>query len=101
MPILRLAYITLFLIALFTVFTLWAQIGGQGHLDLLPWYVKLALSVGSAFAIVRAASAAVGGARGWNPQSVRWLGLTLAALCLCGLASFYAHNNLEDSGDDS
>ena len=100
MPILRLAYITLFLIALFTVFTLWSQVGGQGHLDLLPWWVKLVLAAGASYAIVRASAAAVAGDRGWTPQSVKWLGLALAAMVLCGMASFYAHNNLEDSGDE-
>src|SRR5436305_4428530 len=100
MPILRLAYITLFLIALFTVFTVWSQVGGQSHLDLLPWTVKLVLAVSAAFAIVRAAGAAVAGEHGWNAQSVRWLGLALAVLVLCGMASLYAHNNLEDTGDE-
>jgi hypothetical protein len=100
MPILRLAYITLFLVALFTVFTLWSQVGGQGHLDLLPWHVKLVLAVTAAYGIVRAASAAVAGERGWNVHSVRWLGLALATLVLCGMASFYAHNNLEDTDDE-
>src|SRR5213076_2247154 len=98
---LRLAYITLFLIALFTVFTLWGQAGGQGHLDLVPWYVKLVLSMAAAFAIVRAAAAAVAGDRGWNPQSVKWLGLALATLFLCGMASYYAHANFEDNSDES
>ena len=101
MPILRLAYITLFLIALFTVFTLWSQVGGQGHLDLVPWFVKLVLAVSAAFAIVRATAAAVAGERGWNPQSVKWLGLALAVLALCGMASYYAHVNFEDSGEES
>src|SRR5215831_4935241 len=100
MPILRLAYITLFLIALFTVFTLWSQVGGQGHLDLLPWHIKLVLSVGAAYAITRATSAAVAGDRGWNLQSVRWLGLALAVLFICGMASYYAHSYLEDTGDE-
>jgi hypothetical protein len=100
MPILRLAYITLFLIALFTVFTLWGQVGGQGHLDLLPWHVKLVLAAAAAYAIVKASAAAVAGDRGWNLQSVRWLGLALTVLFLCGMASFYAHNNLEDEGDE-
>jgi|SRR5689334_24745754 hypothetical protein len=100
MPILRLAYITLFLIALFTVFTLWSQVGGQAHLDLLPWHIKLALAIAASYAIVRAAAAAVASERGWNPQSVRWLGMVLATLVLCGVASFYAHTNLEDTGDD-
>jgi len=99
-PILRLAYITLFLIALFTVFTLWSQVGGQDHLDLLPWHIKLVLAVGAAFAITRAAASAVAGERGWNLQSVRWLGLALVILFLCGMASSYAHNNLEDTGDE-
>jgi len=101
MTILRLAYITLFLIALLTVFTLWSQVGGQGHLDLVPWYVKLVLATSAAFAIVRAAAAAVAGDRGWNTQSVKWLGLALAALALCGMASYYAHVNFEDTGDET
>jgi hypothetical protein len=33
---LRLAYCFEFLIAMLTVFTLWSEIGGQGHLDLIP-----------------------------------------------------------------
>ena len=49
MPILRLAYITQFLVALIAIFVFWAQVGGQGHLDLLPWYVKLALGTGVAY----------------------------------------------------
>jgi hypothetical protein len=100
MPLLRLAYITLFLIALFTVFTLWSQVGGQGHLDLVPWHLKLVLGIAASFCIVRAAAAAVSGDRGWNGQSVKWLGLTLATLLICGLASYYAHVNLEDNGDE-
>ena len=101
MPILRLAYVALFLVSLVAVFTLWAQVGGQGHLDLVPWSVKLVLGIAVSYGIVRAAMAAVAGDRGWNAQSVKWLGLTLAAMVLCGLASLYAHNNLEDTGDDS
>jgi hypothetical protein len=36
MPILRLAYTTLYLIAIIAVFVVWSQVGGQGHLDLMP-----------------------------------------------------------------
>jgi hypothetical protein len=101
MPILRLAYIAVFLLSLITVFTLWGQVGGQGHLDLIPWSIKLGLGVGAAFAVTRAASAAVAGEHGWNGQSVKWTGLALAVLFLCGMASFYAHNNLEDNSDET
>ena len=54
MPILRLAYTTQFLIALIAVFVLWGQVGGQSHLDLIPWYLKLGLGMASAFAAVKA-----------------------------------------------
>lgn len=101
MPILRLAYVAVFLIALIAVFTLWSQVGGQDHLDLVPWSVKLVLGSVAAFAIARAAAAAVAGEHGWNGQSVKWTGVALVALFLCGMASFYAHTNLEDQGDET
>src|ERR1035437_942920 len=88
MPILRLAYSTLFLIALMAVFVLWSQVGGQSHLDLIPWPIKLVLGV-----------AAASGDRAWNGHMIRWLGLTLAVLAACGYASYYAHMNLEESDD--
>ena len=99
MPILRLAYTTQFLIALIAVFVLWGQVGGQSHLDLLPWFIKLGLGVPAAWAIVRATVAAVAGERGWNGQSVRWMGVALLFLFLCGFGSYYAHMYLEDDAD--
>ena len=99
MPILRLAYSTLFLIALMAVFVLWSQVGGQSHLDLVPWPIKLGLGVAAAYGVVRATAASVSGDRAWNGHMVRWLGLTLAVLAACGYASYYAHMNLEESDD--
>jgi hypothetical protein len=99
MPILRLAYSTLFLIALMAVFVLWSQVGGQSHLDLIPWPIKLVLGVAAAYSVVRATAASVSGDRAWNGHMVRWLGLTLAVLAACGYASYYAHMNLEESDD--
>ena len=66
MPILRLAYTTQFLIALIAVFFLWSEIGGQGHLDLMPWYLKLGLGTGVAYAAVKATAAAVAQERDGN-----------------------------------
>jgi hypothetical protein len=99
MPILRLAYSTQFLIALMAVFVLWSQVGGQSHLDLLPWPVKLVLGLAAAYGVVRATAASVSGHRAWNGQTVRWLGFTLAVLAACGYATYYAHLNLEESDD--
>ena len=100
MPLLRLAYITQFLIALIAVFVLWSEVGGQSHLDLMPWYWKLTLGGGAAFAAVKATMAAVGREKPWNGQSLRWLGVMLALLACCGLASYYAHLNEETDQDD-
>src|SRR5664279_20385 len=100
MPILRLAYSTLFLIAVIAVFVLWSQVGGQSHPDLLPWTVKLALGLSAAYGVVRATAASVSGDRAWNGQTLRWLGLTLAVLAACGYATYYAHLNLEETDED-
>ena len=91
MPILRLAYATQFLIAVIAVFTLWSEVGGQSHLDLMPWYLKLGLGGGAALAAVRATMCAVSGATAWNGGTVKWFGIMLALLAGCGLASYYFH----------
>jgi len=88
----------LFLIALLAVFQLWSQVGGQGHLDLVPWYLKLVLGGGAAFTTVKATAAAVAHERIWNGRTLRWAGILLALLIGCGLASYYEH--LYGEGDE-
>src|SRR3954452_19217694 len=100
MPILRLAYATQFLIAVIAIFTLWSEVGGQSHLELMPWYLKLGLGAGAALAVVNATKAAVEAPRGWNGGSLKWFGILLAFLIGCGLASYYVHVYGEsDEGD--
>ena|SRR5579871_6767306 len=99
MPLLRLAYTTQFLIAMIAVFALWSQVGGQSHLDLMPWYLKLGLGAGVAFAIVKATMAAVAQEKAWAGPTLKWMGITLALLIGCGLASYYYH--LYGETDDS
>jgi hypothetical protein len=100
MNLLRLAYSALYLIALIAVYVLWSQVGGQGHLDLVPWYIKLILGSLAALAVTRATAASVSGERGWNGHTLRWLGFAVALLVACGLASYYSHLYLEDTGDE-
>ena len=100
MPILRLAYATQFLIALLAIFVLWSEVGGQSHLDLMPWYLKLGLGAGAAFAVVKATVASVNGASTWNGATLKWFGIMLALLLGCGLASYYMHVYEESDEED-
>lgn len=102
MPILRLAYTTQFLIALIAIFFVWSQVGGQGHLDLMPWYLKLGLGAGAAYGIVKATMAAVSRDAAWNSGTLKWLGITLTLLLLCGLTTYYYHvyGESDDTGDE-
>jgi hypothetical protein len=100
MPILRLAYATQFLLALLAVFVLWSEVGGQSHLDLMPWYLKLGLAAGAAFATVKATAASVSGPSTWNGGTLKWFGILLALLLGCGLASYYMHVYEESDEED-
>jgi hypothetical protein len=90
------------MIALIAVFVLWAQIGGQSHLDLMPWYLKLVLGGGAALAAVRATIFAVSGVHAWNGSTLKWVGILIALLIGCGLASYYFHmfGESDDEQDD-
>ena len=79
MHTLRLAYATQFPIAVIAVYVLWSQVGGQSHLDLMPWYVKLGLGAGAAVAVVKATAAAVSKERAWNGRTLKWLGISAGA----------------------
>lgn len=87
----RLAYAIEFLLALVAVFTLWSQVAGQGHLDIIDWHWKLALGLAAAFAAVKATAAGVEGEMPWNAGLRRWLLVTAAILCACGLVTYYYH----------
>ncbi|HTS28212.1 MAG TPA: hypothetical protein VMH81_20200 [Bryobacteraceae bacterium] len=101
MPLLRLAYATQFLIAIMAIFVLWSQVGGQSHLDLMPWYLKLALGGGAAYATVKATMAAVAQERPWSGPTLKWLGILVALLVGCGLSAYYYHLYGEtDDADD-
>lgn len=97
--LLRLAYISEFLLAVIAILSLWPQVGGQGHLDLMPWYTKLALTAGLALAIVMGTASAVAHDRAWNAKTVAafLLGLMLAAGM--GAATYYYHLHENDDAD--
>lgn len=106
MPLVRLAYTTQFLIAWIAVFFVWEEVGGPYHLDLMPWWLKLALGTGIAYAVVRATAAAVAGAAAWNAGTVKWCALMLTLMAGCAVANYYCNLygeelDQQDGGDTS
>jgi len=94
-----------FLLALLSILELWSQVGGQGHLDLMPWYTKLLFTVGLALVTVAGTASAVAHERAWNAKTMACLLLALMlALGMAGV-TYYCHlhenddNNAGD-GDD-
>ena len=50
--------------------------------------------------MVKATAAAVSHEHPWNGQTLKWLGIMLALLVGCGLASYYCHMYLESDEQD-
>ena len=88
---LRLFYAIEFLIALIATYTVWSQVGGQYHLDLMAWYWKLGLGTGIAFATVKATAAAVRDQRAWNSRTLKWISIIIALSLACGAVTYYYH----------
>ena len=89
--LLRLAYICEFLLAMLTISAIWGQIGGQGHLDIMPWYDKLVLIVSLALVTVLGTVAAVSRERAWNGASITCLVAAILILCAMGSLTYYYH----------
>ena len=98
---LRLAYAVEFLLAAVAVFTVWSQVGGQAHLDMMAWYFKLVLGVGMSVAIVKMTMAAVRQERAWNRATLLWLGVIVAfAAAMAAVTIYYHVNEPNDDQDD-
>jgi hypothetical protein len=100
---LRLVYIGEFLIAIMATLDLWSQVGGQGHLDLMPWYLKLALTCGLALVIVMGTVAAVSQPDAWNAKTIAFVILGLLIVSAMAAATYYyhLHENDDDNNDDT
>jgi len=98
--VLRLFYAIEFLIALIATYTVWSQVGGQYHLDLMAWYWKLFLGTGIAFAAVKATAAAVKSERTWNARTLKWISIILALALACGAVTYYYHLNEPPEDED-
>src|SRR5260370_7124440 len=96
---LRIAYAIQFVVTLMSIFEVGAKVGGQGHLDLLPWYCKLLLASFLSLATVKATAAAVNRDKFWNRWTSTWLALALALIVTMGVLTYYEH--LHHPADDT
>ena len=97
--LLRLAYVSEFLLALIAALMLWSQVGGQGHLDLMPWYDKLGLSVALALVTVLGTMSAVGHERAWNARTLAFLLMGLLIAGAMAALTYYYHVHEEDDDE--
>jgi len=97
---LRMAYALEFLLAMIAVFTVWSEVGGQGHMDLLPWYVKLGCSLSLAWCSVRFTAAIVEHEKAWNQHTAVWfIGMILVAIVMGGITFYYHLHEVPDEPD--
>lgn len=97
---LRLAYAFEFLIALIAIFTVWSEVGGQGHLDLMAWYIKLALSLALAWCCVRFTAGLVEHEKPWNAHTAMWFAwMVLFAAAMGGVTYYYHLHEVPDEQD--
>ena len=97
---LRIAYVCEFLLALLAISVVWGQIGGQDHLDLMPWYDKFVLIFASALVTVLGTVAAVSQERAWNGIAIAWLAIAILLVCAMGAVTYYYHVH-EDQNPDT
>ena len=88
---LRIAYAIQFAITLVAIYEVWPQVGGQSHLDLMPWYSKLLLPAALSLATVMATASAVRRDRIWNAPTAGWLAVALALTVTMGILTWYEH----------
>jgi hypothetical protein len=83
--LLRAAYTIEFLVALVATLEFWSQVGGQNHLDLMPWWWKALLSMAMATAVVKLTMAV-------HPRhALRWLLVVIGLLIGGGITTYYFH----------
>src|SRR3979411_1215295 len=87
----RIAYAVQFVVTLMAIFEVWGQVGGQGHLDLMPWYAKLLLTGSLSFAGVKGSVAVVDRDKFWNRVPTLWLVAGLLVIVAMGILTFYEH----------
>ena len=98
---LRIAYVCEFLLALLAITVVWGQVGGQDHLDLMPWYDKLVLTFALALTIVLGTVAAVSREKAWNGLAIACLAIAILIACAMGVVTYYYHLHEDDQDTEN
>lgn len=97
---LRLAYALEFWIALIAILTGWSEVAGQGHMDLVAWYLKLSCAVALAWSGVKMTAAMAENPRAWNRSTFKWLAIVLVFSSLViGITYWYHLHEVPDEPD--
>ena len=97
---LRLAYSFEYVLTLLVSVELWAQIGGQGHMDLIAWYLKLPCLLLQAWCVVRLTAAIVENPKVWTMRTRWWLAcLVMTAMLMAGITFYYHLHEVSDETD--
>lgn len=98
---LRLGYAVEFLVALIAILNLWSEVGGQGHLDLMPWHIKLACVVGMAWCCVGFTAGIVKQSKVWTRRTIAWFaGILLFGIAMGGITYYYHLHEAPDDDDE-
>jgi hypothetical protein len=92
-----------FLVALVAIFETWSMAGGQGHLDLMPWYAKLGFVLGLSLVTVMATMAAMAHESAFNAKTIACIVLAVMIAAGMGATTYYFHlheNDDQAQGDD-
>jgi len=102
--LLRPLLIVEFLIALEAIFTMWSEVGGQYHLDLMFWPWKLGLAVASAGLIVAITANLVRNDGQVTRRAVLFFSSLILIFVLAGVVTYYYHlhepTDQEQNDDD-
>jgi hypothetical protein len=89
--LLRPLLIVEFLIALEAIFTMWSEVGGQVHLDLMFWPWKLGIGVASAGLIVAITANLVRNDGQVTRRAVLFFASLIVIFVVAGVVTYYYH----------
>ncbi|HEX4138395.1 MAG TPA: hypothetical protein VHY84_27540 [Bryobacteraceae bacterium] len=98
--LLRPLLIVEFLIAILAVFTVWSEVGGQYHLDLMVWPWKLGIGVASAWLIVAMTANLARNEGKFTGRGWAYFAFLIVVVVLAGVVTYYYHVNEPTDQDD-